>query len=329
MSISEATVAVLEPGAAMAQGAYVGMMLACTAFPAARFLPANLASEAFLLQTDTGAMGKAAVDLWKSGEEGVKAADVIREQLERIDAETWQSGDQKEFHKSATDLNTRISLTQMVCVITATFTMVIAFLIFAMITVVTVFAAILGALAITYWATRFIPFPPVQAFNMTIFSLGNSISFSCKSFIRAMEVPMNAIQHTGAGIIGALTAMSTGMQMVMGGGLQAGLDLIQGAVSGLDDMARGFAQRAENQFLGGAGMGGKLAGRFPGADAMLQKVGRYAGMSPWGWDSVAQGSPSGTGRLFDPNDGPIPDQEWGNRHSDELGENNPEREKYQ
>lgn len=329
MSISEGTVAVLKPGAMMAQASYVGMMLACTAFPAARFLPGNLASQAFLLQTDTGAMGMAAVDLWKSGEEGVKAADIIKEQLARISPETWESGDQKEFQKSAEDLTTRISLTQMVCVIAATFTMVIAFLIFAMITVVTVFAAILGTLAITYWATRFIPFPPVQAFNLTIFNIGNSLSFACKSFLKAMEVPMNAIQHTGAGILGSLTAMSTGMQMVMGGGLQAGLDLLQGAVSGLDDIARGFAQRAENQFLGGAGMGGKLATRFPGLDAMLQRAGRGAGMSPWGWDSVAQGSPTVTGRVFDPGDGPIPDQEWGNNHSDQLGENNPERDKYQ
>jgi hypothetical protein len=318
VSISEGTVAVLKPGAMMAQASYVGMMLACTAFPAARFLPGNLASQAFLLQTDTGAMGQAAVDLWHSGEEGKKAADIIKEELSRINPETWESGDQKEFQKSAEDLNSRIGLTQMVCVIAATFTMIIAFLIFAMITVLTVFAAILGALAITYWATRFIPFPPVRAFNMAIYGMGNSISFSCKSFLKAMEVPMNAIQHTGAGFLGSLTAMSTGLQMVMGGGLQAGLDLLQGAVSGLDDIARGFAQRAENQFLGGAGMGGKLATKFPGLDAMLQRAGRYAGQSPWGWGSVYEGSPWVTGKATntDPENGSVfvPDQEWGTNH---------------
>jgi uncharacterized membrane protein len=318
VSISEGTVAVLKPGAMMAQASYVGMFLACTAFPVARTQPGNLVSEAFLLQTDTGAMGQAAVDLWQSGEEGKKAAEVIKDELARISSETWQSGDQEEFHKTATDLNARIGLTQMVCVIAAMFTMIIAFLIFAMITVVTVFAAILGPLAIAYWATKFIPFPPVKAFNAAIFGIGNSLSGACKAFLKAMEVPMNAIQHTGAGILGAMTGMSTVTQMAMGGGLQAGLDLLQGAISGLDDIARGFAQRAENQFLGGAGMGGKLATRFPGLDAALKRVGGTAGLTPWGWDSVNEGSPSVTGRVFDPEKGWIPDQEWGTNHRDEL-----------
>lgn len=283
---AEAVVGILTPGLAMAQAAWAGMLTASFAFPAA--IP--LVTEALLAQTDTQAMGQACVALFRSGNFGHQAAEEVRRQLDRIDDDAWQADDREAFEGKANDYIARIGLTQMICIVTGMFTIIVTFLIFVLITVLFAFALILFALAIAFWAAMAL-LPWSLGWGLQVEIWGNRLASMCHSFVKAYNPVLTVLQNAWAGILGGITALGVGTQIFLGGGLQTLTDLGQALVSGLDDAARGYIQRYENILTA-----------------------RYGPGSPWAGGSVLHGSPWFSDTWSNPEDGPIPDIDWGTQH---------------
>jgi hypothetical protein len=284
---AEAVVGILTPGAAMAQAAWAMMLTASFAFPTA--IP--LVREAVLAQTDTQAMGQACVALFRSGNFGAQAADEVRRQLDRIDDDVWQADDREAFEGKAQDYIKRIGLTQMVCLMTGTFTIILTFLIFILITVLFAFAVALFALAIAFWVAMAL-LPWSLGWGLQVEMWGNRLATMCHTFVKGFNTALTAMQHAWAGILGALTGLSVVTQIFLGGGLQTVIDLGQALVSGLDDAARGYIQRFENNLTA-----------------------KYGARSPWAGGSVLHGSPWFSDTWGNPESGPFGDVDWGTQHA--------------
>lgn len=283
---AEAVVGILTPGLMMAQVAWGGMLAASFAFPSA--IP--LVSKAFLAQTDTQAMGMACVALFRSGNFGSKAAGEVQEQLDRIDDDVWKGDDKDAFQGKAQDYIARIGLSTMICHMTGMFTIIVTFLIFVLITVLFAFAVILLALSIAFWiAMALLPWSLSWGVQVEIW--GNRIAGMCNTFVKAYEPVIEILQNAFAGIMGAITALGAVTQIFLGGGLQTLADMGQAVVSGLDDAARGYIQRFENEMTG-----------------------KYGARTPWAGGSVLHGSPWFSDTWSNPEDGPVGDIDWGTAH---------------
>jgi hypothetical protein len=283
---AEAVVGVLTPGLMMAQVAWGGMLAASFAFPAA--IP--LVPKAFLAQTDTQAMGQACVALFRSGNFGGKAAEEVRNQLDRIDDDIWKGDDKDAFEGKSQQYISRIGLSTMICFVTGMFTIIVTFMIFVLITVLFAFAAILLVLSIAFWIAMGL-LPWSLGWGLQVEMWGNRLASMCNTFVKAYEPPLKIIQNVSAGHVAALTALGAGMQVFLGGGLQTLTDVGQALVSGLDDAARGYIQRFENQMTG-----------------------TYAAGSPLAGGSVLHGSPWVSDTVVNPEDGPVGDIDWGTQH---------------
>ncbi|MBA9002920.1 hypothetical protein [Thermomonospora cellulosilytica] len=268
----------------------------------------------YCAQANPGQLWDAAEDYYQVKQRLVAADKEITAQLRTLSERDWSGKDRDAFEKVLSDYQNQIRVSYSFALGVHLILKTMALLIAAFIIMMAAFATILALLAafiiiltILELATRFIPYPPVKAFNLKLKILLRTTKIKAKivagKLYMTLKKAERALTKTGDGAAAFLAggmAVDVLAQMLTGN-TQAFPDFAEATVKSADDVIKGrialLEQKLTAQLMAGKHIGGFGLGKWKLPTANIPKdIRPYISPLPGikGVGDVMQGTPTFT-----------------------------------